>query len=259
MTPSEIAAYIGASAWLPQIGGWIYRLFAKPKVLILTESAAELGFTSYGPIFNLRIAFSASRKDAIIDNLEVVIRHQNGDTHIFRWVGYTEAVSQITDASGVKQHVEKDQSAIALKITTTQLLEKHVKFQDKAFREEIMIFGSSAIEELNYLRKTDPNYRDTALKSKKFSDLIDVYRKHFWWKEGKYTFRFKCSSPNRTTLTDETFAFELRKDDIEALEQNIPLLKTEYENLLKGDLPEYKQQRVFWNWRNPVISKSRAP
>jgi hypothetical protein len=257
LNPSEIAAYIGAAAWLPQIGNWIYRLVARPKVLILTEATSEIGFTSLGPIFNSRIAFSASRKDAIIDNLEVELRHENGDTHVFRWVGYTETVSQITDASGVRQHVEKDQSAIALKISTGQLLEKHVKFQEKSFRDEIMIFGSSAIEELNYLRKNDPNYRDTALKSKKFSDLIDLYRKHFWWKEGKYTFRFRCSSPNRTTLKDQVFSFSLRKDDVEAIEQNIPLLKTEYENLLKADLPDYKRQNVFWNWRNPVTSKSK--
>ncbi len=256
MTAPEIAAYIGACAWLPQIGSWIHRLFTRPEVLILTESTSEVGFTSYGPIFNVRVAFSASRKDAIIDNLEAVIAHQNGDTHTFRWVGYTESVSQITDASGNRQQVEKDQSAIALKISTAQLLEKHVKFQETAFQEEAKRFASSAFEELNYLRKTDPNYRDTVLKSKKFRDLIDLYKKYFWWKEGNYTLRFRCSSPNRAALKIQLFRFELRKDDIEALEQNIPLLKTEYENILKADLPDYKKQNVFWNWRNPVVSKS---
>jgi len=48
MTPAEIAAYIGAAAWLPQIATLIYRYFVQPVVTIIPDKYAEVGFTSLG-------------------------------------------------------------------------------------------------------------------------------------------------------------------------------------------------------------------
>src|SRR5690348_9666774 len=58
MKPEEIAAYIGAAAWLPQIITWLYRGIVRPSVRLVPNQYAEAGFTSLGPIFNLRMAFS---------------------------------------------------------------------------------------------------------------------------------------------------------------------------------------------------------
>lgn len=60
--PAEIAAYIGAAAWAPQIGSWMYGWLVKPRVQILPERMVEVGFTTLGPIFNIRLALSASKK-----------------------------------------------------------------------------------------------------------------------------------------------------------------------------------------------------
>ena len=59
MKPEEIAAYIGAAAWLPQIAAWIYRSVIKPKLRVIPNQFAEVGFTTYGPIFNVRMASSS--------------------------------------------------------------------------------------------------------------------------------------------------------------------------------------------------------
>lgn len=37
MTPTEIAAYIGAAAWLPQIATLIYKRVVKPIVTIVPD------------------------------------------------------------------------------------------------------------------------------------------------------------------------------------------------------------------------------
>ena len=58
MTPVEIAAYIGAGAWIPQIISWIYKRMSHPIVKIVADSQAEIGYSYYGPIFNLNLTIS---------------------------------------------------------------------------------------------------------------------------------------------------------------------------------------------------------
>jgi len=118
MNAADIAAYIGAAAWLPQIGVWIHGYFVTPRVTVLPGAEAEVGFTSYGPIFNVRMAFSADRKDAIIDGLEVMLKHADGDTRTLRWAGLSETFSEIRDDAGNRQVVSRDESPVALKIGT---------------------------------------------------------------------------------------------------------------------------------------------
>ncbi len=85
MKPEEIAAYIGAAAWLPQIAMWLYRSIVRPKLRIVPDQLAEVGFTSLGPIFNVRMAFFVENRDIIIDDVELILRHQDGIIRTFRW------------------------------------------------------------------------------------------------------------------------------------------------------------------------------
>ena len=137
MTAAEFAAYIGAAAWLPQIAAWIYRVLAKPKITIVPDRYADVGFTSYGPIFNIRMAFTADRKGAIIDGFELDLRHADGDVRTLRWSGLSETFSEITDAMGNRQIVGRDQTPIALKIWTESLVEKIVRFQEPRYHETV--------------------------------------------------------------------------------------------------------------------------
>ncbi|HQU09324.1 MAG TPA: hypothetical protein PLV25_05120, partial [Opitutales bacterium] len=107
LKPEEIAAYIGAAAWLPQILAWIYRAVVKPKLRVVPNQMAEVGFTSFGPIFNVRIAFFVENRDLIIDGIDLVVRHEGGEERMFRWAGLGETFSEITDAAGNKQIVSK--------------------------------------------------------------------------------------------------------------------------------------------------------
>ncbi len=165
MRPAEIAAYIGAAAWVPQIASWMYRWLVKPRVHIVPERRVEVGFTAFGPIFNIRLALSASKKDAIIDHFEVELRHGAGDSHVLSRIGLSETFSEIVDAAGNRQSIEKDQPAIALKVTTAVLLEKLVRFHNLDFRERHRLALNSLVEHLNYLRRQHADYHDQALGS----------------------------------------------------------------------------------------------
>jgi hypothetical protein len=94
LTPAEIAAFIGAAAWLPQIGQWTYGWVAKPALRVSSGTKVELGYQiGYGPIVNMTLAISTSRKDAIIEKMVVEAKHEKGDTHTFTWVALNENFS----------------------------------------------------------------------------------------------------------------------------------------------------------------------
>jgi hypothetical protein len=102
MTAAEIAAYIGAAAWAPQIARWMYRAYVTPQIQVISSQYASVGYTRFGPIFNLNLAFTAQRKPAIIDVLESVMTHEDGERRAFQMQGMSETISDIADPAGNK-------------------------------------------------------------------------------------------------------------------------------------------------------------
>lgn len=257
MTGAEIAAYIGAAAWLPQIALWAYRYFATASITIVPDQYAEVGFTTYGPIFNVRMALSADRKDVIIDGFELTFQHADGETRTFRWSGLNETFSEIRDDAGNRQVVSRDQVPIALKIGTESLVEKFVRFQEPRYHEAVRPALSNLIAHLNFLRRSgDADYTSKLLASKEFFDVVDSRQKSFWWRAGRYDVSLKLSSPKKFTLTHVQYRFELTQIDVDQLRQNVETLKTELENVLKSDLPGFQPQAINWNWANVDVRKA---
>lgn len=257
MTPAEIAAYIGAAAWLPQIATWIYRYFIQPVVTIIPDKYAEVGFTSLGPIFNVKMVFSSQNKDLIIDGFELLLKHSDGDTHTLRWSGLSETFSEITDTAGNRQVIGRDQTPIALKIGTESLIEKFVRFQDLRYHETDRPVMSRLIAHFNFLKRTKPeDYVPQTLSSKELFDVLENRKKSFWWKPGYYKMILKLSSPKKFKLMDSHFHFELSSVDIDRLKQNIGTLESDLKNVISSNLPDFKEQSINWNWTNVDIGKS---
>jgi hypothetical protein len=68
MESTDIAAYLGALAWLPQL----------PVIRIIPDRTAQIGHTIFGPIFNLRLSIDVNKKDTIVDFIGVQLRHKGG-------------------------------------------------------------------------------------------------------------------------------------------------------------------------------------
>jgi hypothetical protein len=85
MSSTEIAAYLGAMAWIPQILKWGYTAVIKPAITISPEKSVSIGFTVFGPIFNLRLSINVDRKDTLIDFIGVKLVHEDGASHSFEW------------------------------------------------------------------------------------------------------------------------------------------------------------------------------
>ena len=259
MTPAEIAAYIGAAAWLPQIATWIYRKFVQSVVTIVPDKYAEVGFTAFGPIFNVRMAFSAENKDLIVDGFELLLRHSDGDTRTLRWSGLSETFSEITDAAGNRQVVGRDQTPIALKIGTESLLEKFVRFQEPRYHETDRPVMSSLIAHFNFLKRSSPgDYVAQTLSSKELFAVLETRQKSFWWKPGRYQITLQLSSPKKFQLTHSQFHFELTSVDIDRLKQNVATLDSDLGNVISSNLPDFKGQPVNWNWANVDVRTSDA-
>ena len=254
-TISEIAAYIGAAAWVPQIISWIYRWFINPEVSIVPERQVELGFTTYGPIFNIRLALSVNKKPTIIDTLEAIIDHEEGDSHHLTWTGMQETIGEISSFGGPRQFIQKDQPAIALKLTPDLLIERFVRFQDLTFQESHRILLNSVTAHLNYLKEKESDYRDKILESREVSDMVQLFKQKFWWKKGKYTFRFQISSSNNANLRNVKFAFDMAQSDVDSLRKNLDFVKTDFENAIKSDIQGYQFKPVPWNWSNIFVRK----
>ncbi len=257
MTPTEIVAYIGAAAWFPQIATWIYRRVVQPIVTILPDNYAEVGFTSYGPIFNMRMAFSADNKDLIIDGFELLLTHSDGDTYILRWAGLKETFSEITDALGNRQVIERDQTPIALKIGTESLIEKFVRFQETRYHETDRPVISNLIAHFNFLKKSNPeNYVPESILSKEFYSVLETRKKSFWWKPGHYQITLRLSSPKKFKLAHSQFDFKLTSVDIDRLKENLTNIEIDLKNIIQSNLPDSKSEDINWNWANINVQKS---
>lgn len=258
LTAAEIAAYIGAAAWLPQVASWVYRRAIRPKVLIVPERKVEIGYTIFGPIFNVRLSLSAERKDAIIDSIEAVVSHEGGDSHTLSWTGLRETFSEITDAAGNRQQlVEKDSPAIALKVTTELLVEKFVRFQDLAYHEEHRAVLNAMDQQYNFIRTNPTQDRDGVLSSREFYDAVEFYREAFWWRPGRYCVTFAIKSRNHARLVAEQHVFALMQADVDTLQSNVSIVPAWYENIVKADIPGYERRPMIWQWRNLVLEPVR--
>lgn len=253
---TEIAAYIGAAAWIPSIAYLLYGRLVKPVVQIIPEKQIELGFTTLGPIFNIRLVLSACRKDAIIDNIWVELRHESGEERHLTWTGMRETFSEITDMAGNRQLVEKDQPAIAIKLATVLLTEKFVRFQELAFHERNRPLINAFAEHGIYLKEQQNDCHDSILKSKQLFDIMEFYKASFWWKPGRYTVKFGIEGREKVGIDANAFEFKLMQHDIDYLRKNLDIVKDDFENMVKTSfIPDFESLPINWNWRNVPLVK----
>lgn len=252
-----VLAVLGALAWVPQLISWVNSFFTKPKLRFVPDETTEIGYTFFGPIFNQFFAISADRKGALIEKMTLELTHENGEKHNFYWKFLDEKGPELTSISGESAQWRKNQSAIALKVTTTGLTEKKIGFQDTDFQDRLMALVKVHGEKLFYLERTQPqNYKDEAVKAKEFLDVLDFVKNGFYWKEGKYTVALLVYEATLKKPHKEYFEFELTRPDIDLLGKNIMRTQEYFKDfiLFKGEDPKTVPLQYF-NWANPKFKR----
>jgi len=250
----EIAGFIGAAAWVPQLIRMGIRHFAKPKIAVLIGPKAEIGFTSFGPIFNLRLIFSAERQDVVINQLTISLTHENGNKRMFGWQGSRETFSQMRDASGTAVgSFDRDTDASAFKVTTQSVYDSFFRFQELNFIDEKEPYFNALIEHESFLRASGSGSQMGLLQSEQMHRLNKFHRNAFWWEAGKYTAEIQISGLSRFSVTRFRYEFHLTSLAVEALRNNIESIPTSYEYALLSGTEGFDKLEPSWNWQNPAI------
>jgi hypothetical protein len=250
-------AIVGAAAWLPQIGQWIYTLASKPKLKVLPAPTVSVGYNILGPIVNLMVSISAERRDAVIEKITLKVRHDKGEERHLTWKLLNETFSQIRTPTGESAEYIKDQPAIALKVSTLLLVEKTIGFQDFEFQAKAQELTGSIEEEHEFLKKRTQNgdVITQVLQTKAYATAQDFFKNYFYWREGKYTFLMHLHEVRRKKPHVEKFEVTLTKSDIERLRENFKNLEDYVRVQILSEEGNKEVKFPSWNWTSPQIKR----
>lgn len=251
MTAFEWIAIVGAGAWLPHIGLWLYRFFVRPT-LRLKLGPAEVGYSSLGPVLAFDCAFSVHRKDAVIEIMEVVITHSKGQQIHLRWKTLFETFSQVTTQSGESAEYSKQSPALILKVSTKSFVALRISFQNPEIELEKAKLVKALVDEDNRLRKVTGYKAENTVQSKPFDDLLKLYDSQFPWQEGHYDVSIKTTLYGLKNPTTTELTFTLTADDIERLKSNLPTIEAFMTDLVVEPDPNKRPLRS-WKWANPQL------
>lgn len=251
MTFIDWLAVLGALAWAPHLISMARDWFAKSKVRVITQRQVEIGFTTYGPIFNLRMAFAVENKDIVISELKIKLTHESGEERVFEWQGITQYLGKMTLPDAVAMPFEKEQSVLAIKLNQKDIEERFVRFQDPSFLFNQNEYLTKAVKKLSYLKAENKYDAESFLREPEMKDMYGFNKQAFSWKQGKYKVAVEMQSPEKFDLVDNIKKFNLSPLDIENLEKNKDFLEQDYRRIIMGEV-----DKVVWQWCNPVLVKA---
>lgn len=248
----EILAIIGALSWLYPLILWIYKKFSKTELSILNHQEIEIGYTTFGPIINLNLAFSAEKEDAFIKSISVDLTHESSQKENFLWEWFEERLMEIElpDAGGIMPY-KKNQKAIALKAFTDSVIEKKIGFQSPTYKSKYNDQYQKTLETYQNLESVGKLENIEA--SKEYKDFEHLLKNSFPWKVGKYKGVITAKVANREKVFTKEIEFVLSNIDVRKLENNIDLTILTLENHFIQANPNFL---VTWNWVNPLDLKN---
>lgn len=246
----KITAICGALAWLPQIITWLTNWCTKPKLKIMTDTEAQVGYIAFGSVLNINLSFISKNKSSLIENMELEIKDKNNATHTLKWAWYGETYYELK-APFASATMGKQQKAIAISAYKNMLVEKLVGFQSVDFREkkkELINKINQLVENQKYTGSIDV---ESIKKSGEYVELMRLYDDSIIWTKGSYYAQCKVYiSGNKTPFT-HNFSFMLTETDISNLKNNVDLAKLIIE---KTYFPDNNNIEDSWLWANPAIT-----
>lgn len=257
----DIAALIGAAAWAPQIITWTYRFFTKPELTLHLHTEPQIGYTSFGPLFNVSFALLCEKKDIILDKLSVDIKHENGALYNFDWAGLSEELSEIHNPiGGLPVSIKKSSLPLVIKVLHTGVAQIFVRFQRRQFRKNTKETFTAAIDKFNLMKMsgkldTEEQINNLVLE-KEYVDVMNIFNSEFIWIAGKYVVTFNFHSPHKFKYKQREYSFRLSQNDVDNLKKNIDNIKLDLIQTAKsGIIPDYKPVEIKWMWSHPELHR----
>ena len=232
MNPSDIAAWIGAAAWAPQVLGWLAKHLTKPTLKIISAPTVSVGYSNLGPLVFLNASISADKTDALIERISLETVHEKGDSRVLTWTWLTETPLQLAAPTGEMMDFRKSQPAIALKVSTLSLTEKVIGFQDAEWLSKQEQVSARLLEQLNYI-KDQAGSQPTGLpeslaRSKEFRELLQFFQDSMYWREGQYEFRVSLKEIGLRAPYVRRFSVKLPRADVESLRKNTQVVEEQW-------------------------------
>lgn len=243
-----LLSILGALAWLPFIINLIKDFLTKPKITIISDKQIEIGYTTYGPIINLYLAFAGEKKDALINKIKLILIHEKSEKQEFEWEWFEEELLEMEVPNAGNVPYKKKQQAIALKLLKDNLIEKKIGFQVDSIKNE-------RNKLINYLNEISENYIKESLDlknlkaQKEYTDLISLSRNTFIWKVGNYKMTIEAYIYEKKENIRHNIKFKLTTLDLKKLEKNIDIINKIIESYYITHDTEYK---ATWNWVYPI-------
>lgn len=246
-------AVIGALAWTPYIFGTINQWLTKAKIRVITQKTAEIGFSTLGPIFNIRIACSVEHKDIVISDMKIRLRHESGEEKLFDWQGITQHVGKMTAPGAGVMPIEKENTVLAVKLNQKDIEERQIRCQEASFIATKQGYEETATKKMAYLKSEDKYDVNTFLREPEMTELYSFIRYSFPWKQGKYSLSIEFKSPENFYIVDSKREFLLSHLDIEELSKNKEIIEESYRRELAG--VKEGEVDLVWQWRYPTLIK----
>lgn len=253
MTAFEWVALVGAAAWIPHIATLIYRAVVRPRVIIIPVPQIEIGYNFLGPILNMKAALFAERKDAIVIQMEVHLKHEKGREIVLQWQSFVETFSELRSQAGERAEFSRDQDATALKLPTVLPVEKFIRFQDLDFQARANQLSTAADAEFN--RSEQSGTPAAFLTSHAFNDLVRFYKHGFCWEAGRYEMTLRIHLMERGKPVVARTSFTLSQSEVEKLGANVPTIEESVRQIAQG--VEAGERVLPKNWATPQLASKK--
>lgn len=258
MTLIEFAAVVGALAWLPPIFTTVRNWLTRPQLRVITQVTPEIGFTVFGPILNLRVAFTVTHKDIVITGVRLLLTHESGERKYFSWQGIVQRMGVMTNSQTGPMPFEKELNVLAMKVPVKDVEERLIRFQNQDFLKHKADLEAISLKKMAYLRESNTFIAEQFLRCQEMSELYSYNRQSFSWKSGVYQLKFIIESPDSFTLLDNEYTFSLAPLNIQEISKNLNHIEQYYANEVLPLKEGEEIKKISWNWVYPEMQHARG-
>lgn len=253
LSPIDVAAIVGALAWIPPIFVAVRTWITKPQIRVITQPTPEIGFTTLGPILNIRIALTVTHKDIVITGIRLQVTHESGEQTSFSWRGIVQRMGTMNYPQVGAVPFEKELNVLAMKVSLKDVEERLIRFQNLDFLQHKAEIEATANKKMAYLRQSNTFEGDAFLRSQEMADVYSFIRQSFAWKTGVYRLRVLLDSPDAFNVLNDEYTFTLSPLQVQGLSDNLKHVEQYYadEVLQLKDGEERKQ--IPWYWVYPDL------
>lgn len=246
----DVAAVIGALAWLP----YIVRFFWRPRITIIPGAQIEIGYTGLGPILNPSLAFRTERRDALVTAVWFEVVHERGQRAEFRGVQLVETPGVTQSTTGESAVHQRTQAAVAVVLTPATIAERKVNCQEAnhLMRYEPLIVGfQTAIRRVQ--NANAQQWQETVLQSPECQALRDFLLNEFFWQTGNYKVAVFAKVAELRAPATATFSFSLNEAQVRLLRGNQQGIDWELRRITGEHVQQPAPPQFKWQWLYPTV------